>query len=315
MAIFSKKPPKDQPRRRQLAGDVRRAESLERQQDGNTTFKRNRTLTGSASSNITSANESQADLRSPRTHAHHLALHRRKLSGVLVVIVFFAALCAGLLYQLTATITILTPDPALQLQTQRYQIAIDEYLTKHPVERLRFTLNNQRLTSFMQRTLPEVASIRDEGFAGFGASKFEIQVRKPIAGWLINTSQYFVDAQGVPFQLNYYPTPGLRIVDQSGIQQTAGTAIASSRFLNFVGRSVAYASERGMEVQEAIIPRATTRQVELKIAGHTYPVKLSLDRPIGEQVEDMQRAIVYFDSKKQSPAYIDVRVSGKAFYK
>lgn len=70
-----------------------------------------------------------------------------------------------------------------------------------------------------------------------------------------------------------------------------------------------------MDIERAIIPRGTTRQIELVAKGKEYPVKLSLDRSVGEQIEDMHRSITYFESKKAAIEYIDVRVPGKAFYK
>lgn len=316
MAIFSKKP-KDVPRRRQdqsLAGDVRRREAAERT-PANTTFRRNRTLTGSSSSQVASAGEPLADLQSSRTQAHHLTRQRRKVTSILVGVLGACLVCAGLIYELTAKPVLSASDGSVPLQKERYEKAVDEYLTRHPVERLRFVMNKQRLNEYILRALPEVSSISPEGFAGIGASHFSVSLRKPIASWLIGQTQYYVDASGVPFETNYYDTPGVRIVDESGIQQTAGTAIASSRFLNFVGRAVAVADQYQLRVEQAIIPPDTTRQVQLRLAGRGYPVKLSLDRPVGEQVEDMQRALTYLDSKKLTPQYVDVRVSGKAYYK
>ena len=68
-------------------------------------------------------------------------------------------------------------------------------------------------------------------------------------------------------------------------------------------------------MQQVIIPASTTRQVELRIKKVSYPVKFSVDRPAGEQTEDMARVIKYLKSKGVNPDYVDVRVSGKAFYK
>lgn len=316
MSFFSKKQSQDVPRRRQATGnDSRRDVAAERQQGANYTFKRNRTLTGSVSSHVVSAGEPLADLRSPRTHAHHLARQRRKLGSVFMMVMIGGMVVAGLLYEFTATPVVVSAESSVSLQKQRYEKAIDEYLGRWPVERLRFALNEQRLQEYLQRALPEVEIVKKDGFAGFGASEFTVGARQPIAGWLIGDKQYYVDASGVPFQTNYYTEPSVKIVDNSGIKQTTGTAIASSRFLTFVGLAVSLANDNGMIVEEAIIPLATTRQVELKVKGHTYPVKLSLDRPVGEQVEDMQRAITWFDQKNITPKYADVRVSGKAFYR
>lgn len=318
MSLFSKKAPKsDVPRRRQVAhqGESRREIAAERQQDASNTFRRNRTLTGSASPRVSTVNEPNADLRSPRTQVHHLAHQRRKLGSLFMMVFLAAGLIAILLYEFTAQPVVRSSDTAVTIDADRYSQVIDDYLGRRPVERLRFALDNTRLTEFVHRELPEVASVRIDGFTAFGQSSFDVTVRKPIAGWLIGDRQYYVDATGVPFQKNYFPSPTVNVVDDSGIQQTAGTAIASSRFLNFVGRTVSAAAEKGFVIEQAIIPVGTTRQLELKIKDRATTIKLSLDRSIGEQVEDMQRAVAWFDQRSQAPEYIDVRVSGKAFYR
>jgi hypothetical protein len=320
MAAFSKfsKKKSDAPRRRQgvVSDAVRRDDQEELKQLSNTTFRRNRTLTGSLSSQVSSAGESpQSDLQSPRTHAHHLARQRRRLSGVLAVVAVVGLALAGLLYEFTANPVVAASDGAVSLQKSRYEKVVDDYLSRHPVERLRFVLDKERLNDFVTHELPEVVSVNPEGSAGFGASSFSVTLRKPLVSWLIGSTQYYVDASGVPFQLNYYDIPIVKIVDQSGVQQSAGTAIASSRFLNFVGRAVSEAQSYEMNVDQAIIPANTTRQIELKLKDHAYPVKLSLDRSVGEQVEDMKRAVSYMDANNIKPQYVDVRVSGRAFYR
>jgi hypothetical protein len=139
-------------------------------------------------------------------------------------------------------------------------------------------------------------------------------MRKPVAGWKIDNKQYFVDAKGVAFERNYYGNPTVQIVDDSGAVLQQGTTVASNRFLGFVGRIVALSKDRGYIVSQAILPAGTTRQLEVKIQDVGPLVKLSIDRPAGEQVEDMGRALVFLAGRGQSPAYVDVRVSGKAFY-
>ncbi len=303
----------NQPRRRRLSSDEV-AKQKKATAIGSALFRRNRTLVGSLSPTVSSASELNGDLRSPRAHVHHLTAHRRRLSSILFIVAVFAGLLMILLYEFTAGINVTPTDSGIATQAGRYQRAINDYFAIHPIERLRFVLNTAQLNGYLGQTVPEVADIHVSGASSFATSQFDVTFRRPIASWLIGTNQYYVDKDGVSFQLNYFDQPSVKIVDQSGVPQTAGTAVASGRFLRFVGRAVALARTSGMTVEQAIIPTGTTRQVEMKVTGHNYPVKLSLDRPVGEQVEDMQRAIAYFDTRKASPRYIDVRVSGKAYY-
>jgi cell division septal protein FtsQ len=316
MFSFRKKQSDAAPRRRQQAGDARRERASEAAEiDQNHTFRRNRTLTGSLSSRVSSATETTGDLKSSRTHAHHLTLQRRKIAGVLMVVLVIAGMIAGLLFNLTATPVVTSSDHALTLEASRYEKAINDYLAVRPIERLRFSLNEERLSDYLRQAVPEVADVEQDGFAYPGATDFTLTMRRPIASWIIGGKQNFVDGEGISFEKNYYETPTVSVIDQSGVQQEAGTAVASSRFLAFVGRVVAEAKTAGLTVEQAIIPVGTTRQLEVKVQGRAYPIKLSLDRGPAVQVEDMEHAIAYFDTHQQTPQYVDVRVSGKAFYR
>jgi hypothetical protein len=180
---------------------------------------------------------------------------------------------------------------------------------------LRFLVDEDHLNEYVQARVPEIASIKTGGAAGFGKSTFTIMMREPIAGWSMGNKQQYVDSTGTPFSRNYFASPSVQIVDKSGVQVQAGQAVASSRFLGFVGRAVGIAKTQGYKVVEVIIPHDTTRQVELRLEGIGYPVKLSIDRGAGEQIEDMGRALRWLSGHGQSPEYLDVRVSGKAFYR
>lgn len=302
------------PRRRQLS-EERIAQESRQNEQGRDLFRRNRTLTGSRSTAVSSAAEFDAGLRSPRAHVHHLTAHRRRLGTILTFVLIASAILVWLLYEFTATVNVSPIVSSLTIQKQRYEKIIDDYFAAHPIERLRLLVNHDELNNHVKREAPEVASVATSGSAGFATGQFDIEMRQPIAGWLIGNTQYYVDDKGIAFQMNYYDQPAVKIIDRSGVPQTAGTTVASSRFLQFVGRSVAASRSYGMIVEQAVIPAGTTRQVEFIVADHNYPVKLSLDRPVGEQVEDMQRAIAYMDSKQLKPEYIDVRVSGRAYYR
>lgn len=309
-----KKQKDNTPRRRQLS-EQRIAREKSQSQAGRDLFRRNRTLVGSSSSSVNSTAELDAELRSPRVHVHHLTAHRRRLSTFLTFVIIACVFLLWLIYEFAAMVHVSPTISSINLQKDRYEKLINDYFASHPIERLRILINDDQLDAHVKRHAPEVASVKTVGAAGFATGQFDLEMRKPIAGWLIGNDQYFVDENGIAFQINYFEQPSVKILDQSGIPQSEGTMVASSRFLQFVGRSVAVARTYGMVVEQATIPIGTTRQIELKVKDKEYPIKLSLDRPVGEQVEDMQRAITYMDSKQVKPEYIDVRVSGRAYYR
>lgn len=313
MVIFKKQTTNTPNRRRTTHEPVRPAAVRD---DHQNVFQRNRTLTGTTSNKI-SATQNQADLQSPRSHAHHLALRRRKISSVLLIVLAGSLLFLWLLTQMTAKVVISVSDGTISrpIENALYVKAIDEYLGINPISRLRFALDVDGLAAYISQTLPEVAGVSKVSLAGIGETNFALVMRKPVAGWNIDSKQYFVDARGVAFERNYFGEPSVQIVDDSGAALQQGTTVASNRFLGFVGRVVALSKDRGYIVTQAILPAGTTRQLEVRIQDVAPLVKLSIDRPAGEQVEDMSKALIYLNSKGQAPAYVDVRVSGKAFYK
>lgn len=314
MQLYKKRKITDVPRRRKPSSAMEQRIQVE-EMAGRNTFRRNRTLTGSSSSKIVSTNEGSAQLKSPRVHAHHLALKRRQVSMLLGVIVLISLGLYLLISQFTAsTLISVRSTPQNEATQAMYDPIIQAYYGQHPIERLRFLVDEQNFLSFLQSKAPEIGSVIIESSSKFATSHFVITPRRPITGWTINGSQEYVDVNGVGFARNYYAAPQVQIVDNSGVPVTAGQAVASNRFLGFVGRLVGFAQQRGYSVEQVIIPSGTTRQVDLKIAGISYQVKCSIDRSAGEQAEDLDRSIKHLQQRGITPSFIDVRVNGKAFY-
>lgn len=295
MALFSKKPSTDVPRRRQIDMTTHERPSEQSLQD-RYAFRRNRTLIGSKSSEVMSSNESNAQLKSPRVQAHDLARHRRHIGVVLLAVALMIMILAILVYEFTAHANVRANELTVKLD-DKYATQIDTYLQSQPIERFRFVLDEQRLTRYLQAKSPEIKSVTIDGSAGLGETKFVLTMRQPIAGWSIRGSEQFVDESGTSFSRNYYATPTVRVVDNSGVQAISGQAVASDQFLSFVGVIVGLSSMYNYTVTQVEIPQGTTRQVELRLKDVSYPIKLSVDRPAGEQVEDMTRANVWLKGR------------------
>lgn len=312
MKLFKRKQSDDAPRRRAATND--NVENISIQSN---TFRRNRTITGSTSNRLNSVGGQDSDLVSPRKHVHHLTIQRRKVFGILLSVFSIIILLWILISNFTAIPSASFFDMTIskKIDGSRYENVIQDYLDANPLSRLHFAMDQKTLLAYVSSKLPEVSNISQRNSIGLGVTNFTVTVREPIAGWRINNKQFYVDSSGIPFEKNYFIEPTLQIVDGSGISTKNGVAVASNRFLGFVGRVVSLAKENGYTVVQAILPPDTTRQLEVKLAEGNYRVKLSIDRSAGEQVEDMIRAVKYFAAKGQVPEYIDVRVSGKAFYK
>lgn len=303
ISFGSKKPNNDTPRRRRP--DV--VDTPEPSRSGNQ-YRRNLTLSGVKRTPM-------AD--TPRGKVHHLTIQRRKIGSLFALALGAVILLALLLSQLMAQVSVTSSTKQLSsaFKSENYEKALNTYLGLHPAERLRFALNETALSDFVSASLPEVESVKVSGVKDVIDTQFAVTFRKPVAGWQINGNQYYVDANGVVFETNYYDTPKVQIVDESGIRPEEGATVAGSRLLGFLGRVVAQAEGRGYTVTQAILPAAMTRELDIQLKDVSTRIKLSTDRGAGEQVEDMTRALVHLKNKGVTPEYIDVRVSGRAAYK
>lgn len=290
------------------------SQSIGSSQESSTMYKISRTL---SSSRLVDLTRDTSSVDSTRSKNHHLTLHRRKASSLLFVVVLVIAGLVWMIMQLTASVLVSTNDKRLvsTVDMTIYSKAISGYLDSHPITRMRAFLDTETLRQSLASSYPEIKKITDNGKPNINQTEYVVTFRKPLAGWKINEKQYYVDSEGISFEKNYFESPGVQIVDESGVKIEKGGLVASSRFLSFVGRVVAEAAFRGYEVIEAKIPADTTRQLEIKIKNITPAVKLSIDRGVGAQIEDMDVALKYLIAAGRYPEYIDVRVSGKAFYR
>lgn len=283
-----------------------------------TSFRRSRTLQGSTSSTIKTVNPKRASLQSERLKQQQKVKRRRLLTFIAGIIVLAIGFIWFLIGQYIVGIGDISFTPATTSQPEmaKYTTVITRYLDEHPVERFRFALNQTRLNQYVSATMPEVSNVTATGFLS-NRPDFAITLRKPIAVWKGETTQSFVDDKGVSFSQNFYTAPSVSIVDSSGIKETqTGVTVVSERLLRFLGRLIAITNTSGLgKVTEATLPKNTTREIDIKIQNRPYYIKTHIDRDPAATVEDIKRVVNYLDQKKITLQYIDVRVSGRAFYK
>lgn len=201
--------------------------------------------------------------------------------------------------------------------TAKYQTAIASYLSRQPFERLSFNIDKNHLERAIQAESPEVLQIKQITSGFLRPTRFELALRQPVATMFVNQQRYFVDAAGVPFSHNYHQAPEIEINDQSGIRQSGqlNQQLISGRFLRFIGRAIALTSEKGHQITTATIPTGTVHQIEFKVKGFDLYIKMTIDREVAEQVEDLTRSLDYIKRTGLKPQYLDVRVINKVFYK
>ncbi len=68
-------------------------------------------------------------------------------------------------------------------------------------------------------------------------------------------------------------------------------------------------------MQSVSLPPDSTRQLEVRLKDVKPFIRFTVDRVVGEQVEDMDRSVRYLRDRDRDVEYIDVRVAGRAVYR
>lgn len=285
-------------------GGAGRRSGQERTSDRGT-YRLNRTLSGYRH------DERQASDRSI-AHKKYRIRKARMLYGFTCVLALLAM--GYLAHQTSWSLSIQTPSPASAEQTELYQKMLVDYYNSRPTERFRPLLDQETLAAYFLERAPEVKNIRIEQ-AGILSSSVKLTFRQALAQWVVDGQTYYVDESGVIFSRNYDQSPRLSVQDRSGALISGGQEVAHRRFLIFLGQAVSAFAGQNLTVSEIILPEDTVRQAHFKLEGHSFLVKMSIDRSAEAQAEQAAKSIQYISERGMRPEYIDIRVNQRVFYR
>jgi hypothetical protein len=251
---------------------------------------------------------------SERSENQKLVIRRRKLGAFFVILAIFISLISIFLFQFISKVSVVSNESKSQ-NLSKYEKSVEEYLNINPSERILSNLNKNALLESLQKDYPEVLSISDIKFNGLTSYKIYLDFRKPVASWLVDGKEFFVDSEGVSFNVNNFEKPSLNIIDDSGAIVSNGKNVASGSFFSFIGKLVSAANKQGLEVSKIRIPPLSLRQVEVSVKGVSYFARMSTADSAEGQIINFKKAIEYFRTHKISPNYIDLRIEGKGYYK
>lgn len=279
-------------------------------------FRRSRTLTGSVSTQVAAPAAARGQLKTDRLKLHELKAHRRKLLRMLGVVLVIIAFIGFLLANFIMTPGVVaSQQSAKQLQVQPYQQSIYDYFADHPMERFGFLLNATNLERFIKQKHTEIQTLSVERDWYGGNVRVDMFFRAPLLVWKTGNQQFYVDNQGIAFTYNHFAEPAVAVTDQTGLTPDQSGAVASTRFIRFLGRMVGAVNDYGKGKVVAIIIPPSTREIDLRLQGRDYPIKTNSDRDPLQQAEDVATALTHLDQKGIKPQYVDLRVAHKAFYK
>ena len=107
--------------------------------------------------------------------------------------------------------------------------------------------------------------------------------------------------------------PTIEIVDASA-SATGGKI--TSRMRGYIGLLESDLRSYGYRPTQAVIPVDSIREVDIRLDGFQGYIKTTIDRGAGVTAEDIDRMIRYLEGQGITNfEYIDVRLSGRAFWK
>lgn len=89
----------------------------------------------------------------------------------------------------------------------------------------------------------------------------------------------------------------------------------SLKVKQFVARLEKDVQAKNLELARVSLPQGKAREVDVFLVGRGEYYRLSIERGSAEQAEDMERVIRYLKQKELRAEYVDLRVSGRAYYK
>ena len=231
---------------------------------------------------------------------------------------------AGVVYCL-----LLKPSPEVVLSSTAYRSAetYEEAATKslkNLKDSNKLTFDEKGLEAELKNQFPEVSSVKAD-LPLFGQNpKLRIGISEPSLtlkggeGTYGAIARLTVDSKGtvVGPSLDFPSTKDLPLItDETGFTARVGQSVLSPSDIAFVLTVIAQAKQAKVSIASLTLPKFA-QELDLRTSDRDYYVKFYLGGDALTQSGQFLAARKNFDKTKKQPGrYLDVRVSGKVFYK
>lgn len=89
----------------------------------------------------------------------------------------------------------------------------------------------------------------------------------------------------------------------------------STRTKNYIAQLEQDMRDLGYTITQVVLPTGTSRELYVDVEGVETYLKVNTDRDTAVTAEDADRVLRYLEEKDLTPAYADIRVEGRAYYK
>lgn len=192
---------------------------------------------------------------------------------------------------------------------QNIPTAVTDYLQKYKGENI-FMLKSKLIHDDLLTKYPELTDINV--MRGIPDSiKVTFKARSPEIIWQSGIQLYLMDNEGIVFK-EVQNTGSLPVVkDNNSLPIKMEQQIVTPNFVSFVTDLQKKLKEKGFETDHFEV-NETTFQVNAMMSSGLL-LKFDVTRSVNDQISDLEK--FWQDHSAEPKSYIDLRVTGKVFYK
>ncbi len=181
---------------------------------------------------------------------------------------------------------------------------------------IKLFFSEDELESFMVAAHPEISHIEVRS-SFFGNTTINVVQNSPAFYWMAGNSLYLGNDEGIIYKPaeaeNGLNLPQFR--DQASIDVTPGDRVIPPSTLAYITEVETELAVSNLHPDHYVIPEAA-REIHIHLKDKAYFVKVSLDRSVVGQLDELFQAIEYIDKTKKDPEqYIDIRTADRVYYK
>lgn len=204
----------------------------------------------------------------------------------------------------------------IQREDTEYTSSITALLKESVFNRNKFTFNAEALRDKIKNRFPELSFVRISLPVGGQNPLFKLEFAEGAFILASDLETAVLDKSGkalLPLnKADKSATTGLVIIsDETGSEIIYGQQVISAQTLDFVNNISSQFAHAGIKINRLVLP-VVANELHVYPDGEGYYVKFALD---GDPRLQTGSYFAFKESDKTAETYIDVRVSGKVFYK
>lgn len=219
--------------------------------------------------------------------------------------------------------SIIKPRPQTIISSNAYHSsAVYEAAVKTAFGALRnktkLTLDERGITGALKKQFPEIEAVKIQVPIISQIPTLRLSIALPTFNFSSNNNLYVVGSNGVvtgPSSQLAGASKLPSVIDQSGFGAEPGKQVLGSEAIGFINTILAQCGRANVKVQSLTLPKAA-QELDLRAENQPYFVKLYLGGDALVQAGQYLAAKHKFDTENSQPQqYLDVRVTGKIYYK